>query len=323
MYVMNHKIAVCFGTPCTYIFCVFRYGPDGRKLDDTPGRHNTDYTIKTYLERENARTQLQINKLKLSNAGTYTVKVTNGVETKTENFTLILRKEPSVQMSVINPKGLYSQGQEYSLKCSAEGYPIPNIQWLFKPCQSYYNCDNRNSMNVANLIDRRHRVGNTHTSVSLIREVARRSGQFICQACNKIGCVYQSTDFFVTDVPDEGFSVSGPENVLEGEEITLKCSASTYNFSSVQWFKDTLSGEKKLSQSNFRYKVQDSSTDFSFTKKLTLANVTLGDKGRYVCRGQRLQTPMTAAAAISSSPRRSSSNVDASLVAPSELSFQV
>ena len=134
----------------------FRYGPDHRKLDDVPGRHNTDYTIKTFLERENSRTMLQINKMKLSNAGTYTVKVSNGVETKTENFTLILRSEPSVQVSVMNPKGLYSVGKEYSIKCVAKGYPTPEIRWIFKPCNGYYDCDNRQSINVDNLVDRQH-----------------------------------------------------------------------------------------------------------------------------------------------------------------------
>ena len=67
-------------------FKIHRIGPDGRKLDDMPGRHNMDYTIKTHLQREPATTMLKVNKLKLSNAGTYTVRVTNGVQTKEEKF---------------------------------------------------------------------------------------------------------------------------------------------------------------------------------------------------------------------------------------------
>ena len=79
------------------------------------------------------------------------------------------------------------------------------------------------------------------------------------------------------------------------------------------------SGEKKL-VSGYRYKIVDTSTDFSMTKTLNIKNLTLGDKGRYVCKGQRLKTPMTSAAVISNS-RRSSSNQFA--LEPSERSFQV
>ena len=84
-------------------------------------------------------------------------------------------------------------------------------------------------------------------------------------------------------------------------------------------YKDVTSGEKKL-VSGYRYKIVDTSTDFSMTKTLNIKNLTLGDKGRYVCKGQRLKTPMTSAAVISNS-RRSSSNQFA--LEPSERSFQV
>ena len=78
------------------------------------------------------------------------------------------------------------------------------------------------------------------------------------------------------------------------------------------------SGETKL-VSGYRYKIVDTSTDFSMTKTLNIKNLTLGDKGRYVCKGQRVKTPMTSA--LISNSRRSSSNQFA--LEPSERSFQV
>lgn len=120
------------------------------------------------------------------------------------------------------------------MECSAEGFPTPTIQWLFKPCTSWDDCDQHKTTNVANLVERKHELRNIHKKVSTIREVARRSGQFVCQACNQINCVFDKIDFFVTDV-DDGFSVFGPKNVLEGQRAKLKCSASSYNFSSIDW----------------------------------------------------------------------------------------
>lgn len=263
-----------------------------------------DYTIKTYLERENARTMLRVNNLKLSNAGSYTVKVTNGELTKMENFTLIVRSAPVVEVSVLNPQGLYNKGHEYTLKCSADGFPMPKIEWLFKPCKDFEECDNGRTVYLGDLIQKRHKNQNTYSSVSMIREVARRSGQIICQACNTIRCVYNSVDFFVTDVPDGGFSVNGPENVLVGEAIKLKCSASKYNFTSeeMDWYKDSLSGLRKL-ESNNRHTIDVRNTDFSFSKELRIHNVSLSDKGRYICRVNKKEKPQ-----VSASRRRSHYN---------------
>jgi hypothetical protein len=234
---------------------------------------------------------LRVNKLQLSSAGTYTLKVSNGNLTQTENFTLIVRSEPTVKASVINSQGLYNLGQEYTLKCDAQGYPIPEIEWLFKACSSFTECDPSSTQRLEKLLQKRHR--NTLSRVSVIQRVAHQSGMFSCQACNKLGCTFAHVPFFVTDVPDGGFSVSGPNNVLVGENITLKCSASLYNFSldSLEWYKDTLNGEKRLvNNANSRYKVTDTSTDFSFSKELSVPKVTLGDKGRYVCRGRLLKS---------------------------------
>ncbi len=145
---------------------------------------------------------LRVNKLSLSKAGTYTVRVFNEAnETKTENFTLIVRSEPTVHATALSPQGLYKLGQEYTLKCSVQGFPLPEITWLFKPCTTYNDCNATDYNRIADINQRRHRTGNTFSRVSVIREVARRSGQFICQSCNKINCKYDVIPFFVTDVP--------------------------------------------------------------------------------------------------------------------------
>lgn len=192
-----------------------------------------------------------------------------------------------LQVTILDPHGLYNKGHEYTMKCSAEGYPIPEISWLFKPCSSFTECSRDNSINVQSLVTTK--IANSHNSVSMIREVARRSGEFTCQACNKVGCTFDTVAFFVTDITD-GFHVDGPPNVLVGEAISLKCSASIYNFSTgtLEWYKDTLSGPKRL-ETGPKYKVDVTSTAFSVTKELALLNVTLGDKGRYMCKVRKLE----------------------------------
>ncbi len=123
---------------------------------------------------------------------------------------------------------------------------------------------------------------------------------------------------------DGGFSVDGPESVLVGQNTTLKCSASRYNFSadSIEWYKDSLTTGKKMLTSDpasrdLRYDVSLTQTDFSYTKELKLYNVTLNERGNYMCRvrllepsngGQYPQRPQTSswtsARRRSYSPRR-------------------
>lgn len=265
------------------------YGPDGERIYENAPRGG-DFTVKTFLGR-NARTLLRVNKLNLSKAGSYMVKVFNANDSKTENFSLTVRAAPQVEASVVNPRGLYTLGHEYTLTCSVKGYPLPDIKWLFTPCSTYTECDNQETKILSSL--RQHRYPNTYSRVGLMKEVARRSGVFICQTCNKIDCNFAKVPFFVTDVPDDGFAVEGHNPVLVGDPMRLKCSASVYNFTenSMEWYKDTLNGERILGKDNNRYEVVSTSTNYSFSKELLLANVSLGDKGRYVCRAKPSKSP--------------------------------
>jgi hypothetical protein len=34
------------------------------------------------------------------------------------------------------------------MKCSAKGFPIPEIHWMFKPCSTYDDCDNQQMRHV-------------------------------------------------------------------------------------------------------------------------------------------------------------------------------
>ena len=37
---------------------------------------------------------------------------------------------------------------EYTLKCSAKGFPVPEIRWMFKPCSTFEDCDNGQTKNL-------------------------------------------------------------------------------------------------------------------------------------------------------------------------------
>ena len=246
----------------------------------------------------NARTILRVNRLSLTTAGTFTVKVFNDAHEKSETFSLTVRSPPMLQASVLENEnsatnnlkvniGLYKKGHEYTLKCSSKGFPLPKIEWMFKPCSSYTECDNRQEAyrhHFATLENKRA----LHWRDSILKTVAFQSGKFICQACNTITCVSENIPFFVTDVNGDGnFAVDGPKEVREGDPMNLKCSASVYNYTddSIKWYKRTLSGERLLKTNKVNsYKISTYNTDFSFGSQLLFRNVSLRDKGRYICK---------------------------------------
>ena len=273
-----------------------RYGPNGKIDSDNP---HGDYTVRTILG-PNARTILTVNRLSLSTAGNFRVKVYNDAHKQEETFSLTVRSPPVVQASVLehendaldneksNSVQLYKKGHEYTLKCSSKGFPLPKIEWMFKPCTSYTECDNRQQA-YRHHFPTHENKRTEHWRDSILKTIATSSGEFICQACNTITCISQNIPFFVTDVNGDGnFAVDGPKQVLEGEpRVKLKCSASVYNFTenSIQWYKHTLSGERLLkSNKGINYEIKSYTTDFSFGSELLFQNISLRDKGRYICK---------------------------------------
>ena len=200
----------------------------------------------------------------------------------------ILENENNVGVGNLKPSiGLYKKGHEYTLKCSAKGFPLPKIEWMFKPCSSYTECDNRQQAYRHHFATHENKRA-LHWRDSVLKTIAVNSGEFICQACNTITCISENIPFFVTDVNGDGsFAVDGPKQVLEGDPMKLKCSASVYNYTedSIQWYKHSLDGERELnSNKDNSYEINTYSTDFSFGSELLFRNVSLRDRGRYICK---------------------------------------
>ena len=154
---------------------------------------------------------------------------------------------------------------------------------MFKSCASYASC-NRNYEHLFTHENQR----SAHWRDNVIKTIASKSGKFMCQACNCIGCASESIPFFVTDIFGDGsFAVDGPKHVLEGGSAKLKCSASVYHYidKSIYWYKQTSHGMKMLvNKRNGSYEINSYRTKFSFGKELYFRSINLSDRGRYVCR---------------------------------------
>nr|CAD7260158.1 unnamed protein product [Timema shepardi] len=82
---------------------------------------------------------------------------------------------------------------------------------------------------------------------SKLNILAQSSGQLLCYANNKRGESNHSINFLVTDIGNEDqFSVWGPENPIEGDDVRLHCGGVVSNFSSdISWFRTELNDKKE------------------------------------------------------------------------------
>ena len=177
---------------------------------------------------------------------------------------------------------LYRVGHEYKLRCSVTGSPIPNVSWSFKECSNFNSCNGRTVPLKADY----EKYSGKNSVTSDLSRVATKSGQFSCMACNDVDCQYSKVVFFVTDVEDDGFAMTGPERAMEGDHVKLTCKASVYNFTrgSMRWYKDSTEGEEEITGGKTRLVFKQISTKWSFGEELHFKNLSLADKGLYFCR---------------------------------------
>ncbi|QQP58111.1 Uncharacterized protein FKW44_003324, partial [Caligus rogercresseyi] len=165
--------------------------------------------------------------------------------------------------------GFFYFGYEYTFKCSGTGSPIPDVEWLFKPCSAYDTCEE--STEFEGLQNYNNRL--------------RRSGKVICQSCNNLNCENKAIPFFVTDIKN-GFDLHGPSKVIEGEPFELTCSASIYISQMWNGFKHEVAGEDRIISplTDANLLITSKNTDLSFSKVLQFKNASLSDHGRYYCK---------------------------------------
>ena len=199
-----------------------------------------------------------------------------------EVIALSLPFQPVVSVVGTSSPRLYRVGHEYKLRCTVTGSPIPNVSWSFKECSNFNSCNGRT---VPLKADYEKYIGKNSVTSDLTR-VATKSGQFSCMACNDVDCQYSKVVFFVTDVEDDGFAMTGPEKAMEGDHVKLTCKASVYNFTrgSMRWYKDSTDGEEEITGEKTRVVFKQISTKWSFGEELHFKNLSLADKGLYFCR---------------------------------------
>jgi len=131
----------------------------------------------------------------------------------------------------------------------------------------------------------------------VVRGRARRSGQYLCRACNARGCSVDdnatSVDVYVreTRLPFSLVASSGAagDRAVEGDAVGLVCSASLYDFTRKMTWHWTLPNGDVIQID--KYKAASHFLFFCFHRVLTASNVSAGTIRRPECASE--PTPLS------------------------------
>ncbi|XP_039294536.1 vascular endothelial growth factor receptor 1 isoform X2 [Nilaparvata lugens] len=237
--------------------------------------------------------KLIINHPNVNDSGTYVLNVSNRVTFEVIDMELNVEAPPAVEILKLynettrkyeDGKPYFMKGKSHKLSCRVIAYPEPNISWYFHYFTKYpevedyepYPIDEEEYDNVVDPSFALRKESRLHIQ-------ATQSGRLYCKACNDLACHSESINFLVTDVA-HGFNLWGNKNLVVGDNASLSCAASVYNFSNnFTWAHLDKTGRiKKISKSD-NIDIVNESTDLSYHSILKLKNVTLMSSGTYKC----------------------------------------
>ncbi|MED6279424.1 hypothetical protein CHARACLAT_000781, partial [Characodon lateralis] len=212
---------------------------------------------------------LEIKDVCQEDAGLYMVVLKNNAALleRRLNITLVVNVPPEIyEKKAAAPSSPYRSGSSQTLKCTASGFPVPNISWKWRAwgpcvvnstekrlvqrdrksgsdriadCQNWQDINSENAVNEIESVETSEVMDNQEKIVSRLQiRNASVSVIYKCSAENKVGKDEFPIYFYVTTIP-EGFSVAvhPSENPLEQEKVSLSCSADNYTYDQLHWYR--------------------------------------------------------------------------------------
>uniref|UniRef100_A0A3Q3J0F3 Vascular endothelial growth factor receptor 3 n=1 Tax=Monopterus albus TaxID=43700 RepID=A0A3Q3J0F3_MONAL len=269
---------------------------------------------------------LEIKDVCQDDSGLYTVVLKNSAAAleRRLNITLVVNVPPQIhEKEVAEPSSPYPSGSSQTLTCTAYGVPTPSVSWQWRAwgpcvinstrsnrsdrntdCQNWQEINSENPVNeieaiepFTEMVDGQQKVGFTRLQI----RNASVSAVYKCSAENKAGKDEHLVYFYVTTVP-EGFSVNvqPSENPLEQEKVSLCCSADSYTYEQLQWYRldpkalhDEQGKPQELDCRSVHLYADLLEGQLSFQEPsnslvldFTVPSIQLQDEGHYVCEAQ-------------------------------------
>ncbi|XP_020491449.2 vascular endothelial growth factor receptor kdr-like [Labrus bergylta] len=259
---------------------------------------------------------LIITDVQQKHTGIFTISLGNQAKGLHRNltYTLVVNMKPSISEAELATVDVppYMFGRQHQLTCTAFGFPLPNITWLWQPCHSgptLKDCNDTMPI-LVKVEDRENYTRNMIKGISINPELvkgknktvstlvigeASTSGKYTCLAQNEDGISKWVIPFYIDDQAEE-FTIE-PGAAIEGDDVNLTCRAARYLYTDLQW----LDSKNQTITSNVS-SLQLS--NYSISISLHLHNVSQNSAKGYRCRGVKLQKRVELPAALNVDARK-------------------
>ncbi|KAL0839630.1 hypothetical protein ABMA28_016304 [Loxostege sticticalis] len=218
------------------------------------------------LEHLTGDITLEIFNLSVNDTGNYTVQASNGHFTKSVTIDLKKKAHPAVFDFGTNDK-ICPYNSQVSLSCKANGYPLPNIEWIFTTTR--YGSTTKRGVDVKL---------SEYEVESTLTFTATLAGNITCKAGD--GPEASATRKILIHDIEGGFGIeNSPSWFSEHEKVTLKCLASIYEYRNVTW--------RERNDNDITENVIYYDSPFSHVAKLNIKRISLNHTGKYTCVGQK------------------------------------
>ncbi|PNF14062.1 hypothetical protein B7P43_G03563 [Cryptotermes secundus] len=236
---------------------------------------------------------LIINKITIHDAGTYEFRAYTDKVEKILNLTLVVTDKPAVSLES-TPSSLYQLNMTYSLQCKIVGFPQPQVTWFFNDCDLMHECEERNFKEIQ--VTYSPEVSD-NTYSDTLEWTVKTPGLIKCFANNSEGSSSETVSLFITDIPeDKDFSIWGkPEKVVVGDNFTLHCGATKYNYTEpILWFekREGYDSDRQV-QNNSGCFVSRNDTEYSYRISITWKDIPAKSDAAYICYASRNEDGMT------------------------------
>ncbi|KAM6427382.1 vascular endothelial growth factor receptor kdr-like isoform 2-T2 [Liasis olivaceus] len=251
-----------------------------------------------YYELDPVRYRIIIRDVRPKHAGNFTLHLKNMKHGLYKNLTiqLVVLERPHIyeKETDFTSTELVTKGREYSLHCTASGWPLPSIHWEWEPCNHADNqCNQRGEKikvqkNVSHetpyLANRIKDIKNmqlTHGNMlkvlsTLITTASNVSGIYYCVASNKVGVEERSIRFYITDM-QSSLEADPQMTAIVTSHVQMTCKCSKYLYDHLTWYDPNLQEVPKAL-------TQKKVDNYSISLVLDIHNVSQAHAGLYRCR---------------------------------------